>query len=136
MVNPLSPRPDTDETEWHNGNGEAPDRNALAALQLAHRAIAKFPELSKRYQKFIGTAAVVSSALIVLASIAVSRRLRPRRVAREHPRSDHARRDREHRPREAGQTEADKRLPLHSLEDTLSYLVLPSEGAGHGLRLS
>ena len=75
MVNPLSPRPDTDETEWHNGNGEAPDRQALAALQLTHRAIAKFPDLSKRYQKFIGTAAVVSSALIVLASIAVSRRL-------------------------------------------------------------
>jgi cell division septation protein DedD len=47
----------------------------MNALQLAHRAVAKFPELTKRYQKFIGTAAVVSSAIIVLASIAVSRRL-------------------------------------------------------------
>lgn len=64
-----------DDTEWQNGQGEAPDSSALTALQLAHRAVAKFPELTKRYQKFIGTAAVVSSAVIVLASIAVSRRL-------------------------------------------------------------
>ena len=67
--------PQSEDAEWHNGNGEAPDSSAVAALQLAHRVIAKFPDLSKRYQKFIGTAAVVSSALIVLASIAVSRRL-------------------------------------------------------------
>ena len=69
----------TDETEdpreWQNGLGEAPDSSALTALKLAHRAVAKFPELTKRYQKFIGTAAVVSSAIIVLASIAVTRRL-------------------------------------------------------------
>ena len=69
-------RADLDDTEWqHNGNGEAPDNSALHALQLAHRAVAKFPDLTRRYQKFIGTAAVVSSAVIVLASIAVSRRL-------------------------------------------------------------
>jgi hypothetical protein len=69
------PAADTDDNDWHNGQGEAPDRSALTALQLAHRAVHKFPELTKRYQKFIGTAAVVSSAVIVLASIAVSRRL-------------------------------------------------------------
>jgi hypothetical protein len=69
-----APQPD-DETEWHNGQGEVPDTSALTALQIAHRAVAKFPELTKRYQKFIGTAAVVSSAIIVLASIAVARRL-------------------------------------------------------------
>jgi hypothetical protein len=61
--------------DYHNGTGEAPDRSALKALHLAHRAVAKFPELTRRYQKFIGTAAVVSSALIVLSSIAVSRRI-------------------------------------------------------------
>jgi hypothetical protein len=66
---------DADDGLWHNGQGEAPDRSALTALHLAHRAVNKFPELTKRYQKFIGTAAVVSSAVIVLASIAVSRRL-------------------------------------------------------------
>ena len=70
-----SANPDLEDDDWHNGLGEAPDRSALAALQLAHRAVAKFPDLRRRYQKFIGTAAVVSSALIVLASIAVSRRL-------------------------------------------------------------
>ena len=61
--------------DYHNGNGEAPDTSALKALTLAHKAIAKFPHLSRRYQKFIGTAAVVSSALIVLSSIAVSKRI-------------------------------------------------------------
>lgn len=64
-----------DSAEWQNGQGEAPDQSALTALQLAHKAVAKFPDLTKRYQKFIGTAAVVSSALIVLASIAVTKRL-------------------------------------------------------------
>jgi hypothetical protein len=61
--------------DYHNGHGEAPDTSAVKALQLAHKAIAKFPHLSRRYQKFIGTAAVVSSALIVLSSIAVSKRM-------------------------------------------------------------
>jgi hypothetical protein len=68
------PAAESDDADWHNGNGEAPDQSALTSLQLAHRAIAKFPHLARRYQKFIGTAAVVSSALIILASIAVSRR--------------------------------------------------------------
>ena len=66
---------DEQDHDYQNGNGEAPDSSALKALQLAHRAIAKFPHLTRRYQKFIGTAAVVSSALIVLSSIAVSKRM-------------------------------------------------------------
>ena len=61
--------------EWHNGHGEAPDSHSLHALQLAHRAVDKFPDLKKRYQKYIGPVAVLSSAVIVLASIAVNRRL-------------------------------------------------------------
>jgi hypothetical protein len=68
-------QPDIEDGNWQNGQGESPDPSALSALQLAHRAVNKFPELTKRYQKFIGTAAVVSSAVIVLASIAVARRL-------------------------------------------------------------
>jgi hypothetical protein len=67
--------PELDDNDWHNVQGEAPDPSALSALQLAHRVLAKFPDLTRRYQKFIGTAAVVSSALIVLTSIAVARRL-------------------------------------------------------------
>lgn len=69
------PEAEVEDQQWQTGQGEAPDSSALPALQLAHRAVAKFPELTKRYQKFIGTAAVVSSAVIVLASIAVTRRL-------------------------------------------------------------
>ena len=74
----LEPAPsgaETEDPDWQNGDGEAPDNSAMSLLQLAHRVVAKFPELAKRYQKFIGPAAVVSTALIVLASIAVSRRL-------------------------------------------------------------
>ena len=77
MLTEIEPKPEAevDDAEWHHGQGESPDSSAMSSLQLAHRVIAKFPELTKKYQKFIGTAAVVSSALIVLASIAVSRRL-------------------------------------------------------------
>ncbi len=71
--------PDKEELDdlhdHHNRHGEAPDNSAMRSLQLAHRAIAKFPDLARRYQKFIGTVAVVSSALIVLSSIAVSKRI-------------------------------------------------------------
>ena len=76
-VEPASHDSEADEQDrdYHDSNGEAPDSSALKALHLAHRAVAKFPHLTRRYQKFIGTAAVVSSALIVLSSIAVSRRL-------------------------------------------------------------
>jgi hypothetical protein len=76
LIDPEPPQQVEEDTDFeHNGQGEAPDNSALTALHLAHQAVAKFPELARRYQKFIGTAAVVSSALIVLASIAVSRRL-------------------------------------------------------------
>jgi len=75
LIDTEQTEPELDDNDWHNGQGEAPDPSALSALQLAHRVMAKFPDLTKRYQKFIGTAAVVSSALIVLTSIAVARRL-------------------------------------------------------------
>jgi len=76
-VEPASHDSEADEQDrdYHDSNGEAPDSSALKALHLAHRAVAKFPHLTRRYQKFIGTAAVVSSALIVLSSIAVSKRM-------------------------------------------------------------
>jgi hypothetical protein len=64
-----------DEAAYGNGHGETPDHGTLYALQLAHKAVAKFPDLTKRYQIFVGTAAVVSSALLVMASIAVTKRL-------------------------------------------------------------
>ncbi len=64
-----------DDAEYHNGQGESPDDDAQNVLHLTHQVLAKFPELRRRYQVFIGTAAVLSSAALVVASIAVSRRL-------------------------------------------------------------
>jgi hypothetical protein len=91
----LEPAPGTeaDEVEWHHHhNGELPDTSTMSALQLAHKAVAKFPDLAKRYQKYIGTAAVVSSAVVVLASIAISRRLHkgesPERILAEITREE------------------------------------------------
>src|SRR5438067_9846366 len=52
-------QPDVHDHEWHNGHGETPDSHSLHALQLAHRAVDKFPELKKRYQKYIGPVAVL-----------------------------------------------------------------------------
>ena len=72
---PPSGQAEHDETDWGNGHGETPDSSTQIALQLAHRVVNKFPDLGRRYQKFVGTAAVVSTVVIVLASIAVSRRL-------------------------------------------------------------
>ena len=69
------PSAENDDDWQHNGQGEAPDHGAMDLLRLAHRVVAKFPDLTRRYQKFIGAGAVLSSAVIVLATIAVSRRL-------------------------------------------------------------
>ena len=56
--------------------GETPDSATAQALNLAHRAAEKFPELAKRYRNFAGPAAVASGALLVLAGVAVARRTR------------------------------------------------------------
>ena len=72
----LEAETDDDAAEWHpHNNGERPDTSTVSALELAHKAVAKFPDLAKRYQKHIGAAAVLSSAVVVLASIAISRRI-------------------------------------------------------------
>lgn len=65
---------ENEDSDWH-GQGEAPDHSAMDILRLAHRAVNKFPDLTRRYQKFIGAGAVLSSAVIVLATIAVNKRL-------------------------------------------------------------
>ncbi len=70
-----APQSEPEETEWHNGEGEIPDTDSQNVLQLAYKVVAKFPEMRRRYQVFIGTAAVLSSAALVVTSIAVSRRL-------------------------------------------------------------
>jgi hypothetical protein len=63
--------------------GDTPDSSTTSALNLAHRVTEKFPELSKRYKSYAGPAAVVSSALMALAGVAVARRLRRGQNAEE-----------------------------------------------------
>jgi hypothetical protein len=57
-------------------DGESPDSATRQALNLAHRATEKFPDLVSRYSTFAGRAAVVSGALMALAGVAVARRVR------------------------------------------------------------
>ncbi len=64
------------EELWEHVDGESPDRATRQALNLAHRATEKFPELANRYKSFAGPAAIVSGALMALAGVAVARRLR------------------------------------------------------------
>ncbi|MCH8849503.1 MAG: hypothetical protein IIC89_01605 [Chloroflexi bacterium] len=65
---------DQEDDVWEHTEGESPDGATRQALSLAHRAAEKFPDLTSRYRVFAGTAAVVSGALIALASVAVARR--------------------------------------------------------------
>jgi len=68
---------DTDHTDdelYWDVEGERPDAATSDALNLAHRAIEKFPELAERYKNFAGPVAIASGALVVLAGVAVARR--------------------------------------------------------------
>jgi hypothetical protein len=80
---------EVDDGDWQNGQGEAPDHGSQGALKLAYRVLAKFPDMAKnhRYQKFIGTVAVVSPVIVGLATFAIERRLHrgqsPERILEE-----------------------------------------------------
>jgi hypothetical protein len=66
-----------DDFDWAQiGEGERPDEETHRVLNLAHRAVAKFPELSGRYKVYAGAAAVVSSALTLMAGVAITRKVR------------------------------------------------------------
>ena len=74
----------------HSNSGRAVDKRDLnlgalgrvalesthRALNLAHRAVAKFPELKGKYAAYAGAAAVVSSAATLMAAIAISRKMK------------------------------------------------------------
>lgn len=81
------PEEEPEEGSWERLEGEEPDSATRQVLNLAHRAVGKFPELPQRYRRFAGPAAVVSTALTVLGGIAVARRLRrgqlPERILEE-----------------------------------------------------
>jgi len=66
-----------DDDVWENGViGENPDGLTKDALGLAHKAIDKFPDLRKRYSRLAGPAAILSTGAVLLAGIAVTRRMR------------------------------------------------------------
>lgn len=62
-----------EELYW-DVEGERPDPATSDTLNLAHRAADKFPELAERYKNYAGPVAIASSALLVLAGVAVARR--------------------------------------------------------------
>lgn len=59
----------------HPSGGERLQGAAGDAVRIAHRALDRFPELVRRH-KFIAGGAAVSSSLVVLAGVAVARRMR------------------------------------------------------------
>jgi len=54
--------------------GEQVDRAVAESVRLAHRALERFPDLVRRH-KFIAGGAAISSSLIVLAGVAIARRM-------------------------------------------------------------
>lgn len=67
---------DTFDWEAIAEEGERPDPSTHRVLNLAHRAVAKFPELKGKYKAYAGAAAVVSSAATVVAAVAISRKMK------------------------------------------------------------
>lgn len=63
------------EKAGNASGGESIDRAAHEAVRLAHRALERFPELVRKH-KFIAGGAAVSTSLIVLAGVAIARRMR------------------------------------------------------------
>ncbi len=59
----------------HPSGGEPIDRAARDAVRLAHTALERFPDVVRRH-KFVAGGAAVSSALVVLAGVAIARRIR------------------------------------------------------------
>ena len=59
----------------HPSGGERLQGTASDAVRLAHKALERFPLVVKRH-KFIAGGAAISSSLVVLAGVAIARRLR------------------------------------------------------------
>lgn len=59
----------------HPSGGERLQGTATDAVRLAYRGLERFPDLVKRH-KYIAGGAAVSTSLVVLAGVAITRRLR------------------------------------------------------------
>jgi hypothetical protein len=66
-----------DEFDWAAvAEGETVDADTHRTLSLAHRAVAKFPELKGKYRAYAGAAAVVSSVATLMAGVAIARKMK------------------------------------------------------------
>jgi hypothetical protein len=67
-----------DDFDWAGVavEGEPVDAETHRTLRLAHRAVAKFPELKGKYKAYAGAAAVVSSTATLIAAVAISRKMK------------------------------------------------------------
>ncbi len=66
-----------DEFDWESAaDGEPVDASTKKTLSLAHRAVAKFPELKGKYKAYAGAAAIVSSTATLVAAVAISRKMK------------------------------------------------------------
>jgi hypothetical protein len=67
---------DTFDWDTAAAEGEQPDVSTHKTLNIAHRAVAKFPEMKGRYKAYAGAAVVVSSAATLMAAIAINRKMK------------------------------------------------------------
>ena len=66
-----------DDFDWESvAEGERPDAETHRTLRLAHRAVAKFPELKGKYKAYAGAAVIVSSVATLMAGVAISRKMK------------------------------------------------------------
>ena len=66
-----------DDFDWEAvAEGERVDAETHRTLSLAHRAVAKFPELKGKYKAYAGAAAVVSSVATLMAAVAITRKMK------------------------------------------------------------
>ena len=66
-----------DDFDWNTvAEGELPDAETHRTLRLAHRAVAKFPELKGKYKAYAGAAVVVSSVATLMAGVAMTRKMK------------------------------------------------------------
>jgi hypothetical protein len=67
-----------DDFDWTAvaAEGETVDAETHKTLSLAHRAVAKFPELKGHYKAYAGAAAVVSSVATLMAGVAIARKMK------------------------------------------------------------
>jgi len=73
----LHPDEIEDDFDWEAvAKGERVDAETHRTLRLAHRAMAKFPEMSGKYKAYVGAVAVVSSVATLMGAVAISRKMK------------------------------------------------------------